>query len=265
MIPISTILAVSPHLDDAALSAGAWLAEQATRGTAVHVLTLFAGFPADNLLSSIAQDFHDRCTLPHDVRSAHVRRSEDLEALALLGAQAHHASFQDAIYRRRLDGTWLCTHDQAMFDTTLPPDAMLRSELELTVEAFRRNLRPDRLVTCAGIGEHVDHLHARDAVLTVGQRHGLPIELWEDLPYALRSKVPAPARADPVVRRAMSSSWSRKYAAVGRYGSQLKMLWPGQVDWVMRLTAHAVTRGDGCPGEAFWKVPIHRSVWAEDR
>jgi LmbE family N-acetylglucosaminyl deacetylase len=260
MIPVGPLLAVSPHLDDAALSAGAWIAEQTSNGTAVHVLTLFAGCPADNLLSSVALDFHDRCLLPHDGRSAHIRRSEDQEALAVLGAQAHHASFQDAIYRRRRNGTWLCTHDQAMFDTTLPAEPALRSQLELTVEALCRTLRPDRLVTCWGIGRHVDHLHTREAVLSVGRRHGLPIELWEDVPYALQLPVPPRPDADPFVRRATSTSWWSKYAALRRYRSQVRMLWPAEADWVELLTAHAITRGAGSPGELFWNLSARRAV-----
>ncbi|MGH3427279.1 MAG: PIG-L family deacetylase, partial [Mycobacteriales bacterium] len=59
------VLAISPHLDDAALSVGATLAEFSARGTDVEVLTIFAGAP-HNPLTDTARAFHAKCGLPPD-------------------------------------------------------------------------------------------------------------------------------------------------------------------------------------------------------
>ncbi len=57
------VLAISPHLDDAALSAGATLADFAARGANVDVVTLFAGTPHEPL-SAVNRAFHAKCGSP---------------------------------------------------------------------------------------------------------------------------------------------------------------------------------------------------------
>jgi LmbE family N-acetylglucosaminyl deacetylase len=250
----STQLVISPHLDDAALSAGAWIAELARAGTEIHVLTLFAGFPADNDLSPVARRFHDRCGLPYDERAFEIRRVEDTKALTVLGAHAHHADFHDAIYRRRPDRTWRCTLDQAMFDTALTDEPDLRTCLETTIESLCRRLRPTRILTCAGIGDHVDHRVARDTALGVASRLGIAAELWEDLPYAVQVTARPNIMGRPIVRTPTPESWSRKYSAIASYASQVRMLWPSGQDWVQVLKNHALTHdGDGA-GELYWEI-----------
>ncbi|TFE25154.1 PIG-L family deacetylase [Frankia sp. B2] len=250
-----TQLIVSPHLDDAALSAGAWIAELASAGTEIHVLTLFAGFPADNDLSPVARDFHDRCGLPHNGTAFEIRRGEDAAALTILGAHAHHADFHDAIYRRRPDRAWHCTHGQAMFDTSLPAEPNLRSSLEAAIETRCHRLRPTRILTCAGIGHHVDHRATRDAALSVAGRLGIAAETWEDLPYAAEATAERPDVAGtPIVRAPAPESWSRKYAAIASYTSQVRMLWPQGQDWVEALNEHALAHDADGAGELYWTI-----------
>lgn len=141
-----------------------------------------------------------------------------------------------------------------MFDTALPNESGLRSELEAAIESLCRRLRPSRLLTCAGVGYHVDHVVTRDAAISVADRIEISIELWEDLPYALAVKTPPRLPVDLVIRTATSESWSRKYAALGHYGSQVRMLWSPGTDWAKLLTDHAIARGAGNPGELFWQA-----------
>lgn len=98
------VLAVSPHLDDAALSVGATLANLAAHGTDVQVVTLFAGVP-DEELSTVACAFHVNCRLPADSSAVALRLDEDLAAMDELGARPHHCGFLDAVYRRASDGS----------------------------------------------------------------------------------------------------------------------------------------------------------------
>lgn len=84
-------LVVSPHLDDAVLGCGAWLA--AHPGSTV--LTLFAGAPPD---SGMLTPWDARCGFA-DARSAMVtRQEEDRRALARLGATPLWLSFCDSQY-----------------------------------------------------------------------------------------------------------------------------------------------------------------------
>src|SRR5689334_14945241 len=94
------VLAVSPHLDDAALSAGATLAALAERGATVDVVTPFAG-RAGGHISRVATQLHAtygygrfRRRVPSGPNWVIARRRrEDLAAMALLGATATHGRF----------------------------------------------------------------------------------------------------------------------------------------------------------------------------
>ena len=77
------IIFLSPHLDDAVLSCGGMIYQLAQAGQAVQVITIFAGDPPPGLLSPFAQSLHDRWQA-----GSVARRSEDIEALTLLGAEA---------------------------------------------------------------------------------------------------------------------------------------------------------------------------------
>jgi hypothetical protein len=57
------VLAISPHLDDAALSVEATLADLATHSADIHGVTLFAGTPTEPL-SIVARTFHTTCACP---------------------------------------------------------------------------------------------------------------------------------------------------------------------------------------------------------
>jgi LmbE family N-acetylglucosaminyl deacetylase len=249
-----TVLAISPHLDDAALSIGATLAKWALRGVEVHVCTLFAGTPVEPL-SSVARRFHDMCDLPHDASAIALRRQEDLTAMTVLGAQAHHEDFLDAVYRRRSDGRWLCEHERAMFDTCVKIDPLVRKSAIESIDTLCTLLSPDVILTCAGVGGHIDHQITRDAAVTVGRSSGTQLMLWEDLPYALEEGLTF--QMDQLVTTtsmASPTAWTRKWEAIACYRSQTRMLWPGREDWSALLASHAFTRSDPHGAELLWSI-----------
>ncbi|MGH3835983.1 MAG: PIG-L deacetylase family protein [Pseudonocardiaceae bacterium] len=240
-------LAISPHLDDAVLSAGATLADYLAAGAEVHVSTLFAGAPREPL-SPVAHRFHANCGLPPDGTGVAQRIDEDRAAMNELGgAHPHHLEFLDAVFRRTVDGGWLCRHHRAMFDEQRI-DPRLHAALTDEVRRLLSNLAPELVLTCAAIGGHVDHLLTRAAVRTVATEADLPMLLWEDLPYGVGR--PAPLGEPYQPRQASTESWARKWRAVARYESQVRMLWPGG-GWKSELLTHAVDRGNGEPAETF--------------
>jgi LmbE family N-acetylglucosaminyl deacetylase len=251
LIKARRVLAFSPHLDDAALSAGALLAGLAGLRTEVHVVTLFAGSPQESL-SPVAHAFHHYCGLPHDATALAVRRREDLEAMRTLGARAHHAGLLDALYRRRRNGDWLCDHDRAMFDA-VPPEGGIMAAVRTSVERFLELVMPDLIITCAAIGGHTDHLLARTTVTAVAEITQTKFLLWEDLPYAIGT-VLSQDIGEPMRMPASPVDWACKLGAVARYASQTRMLWPGGADWAKALRDHALDRGAGQLVEVLWKA-----------
>lgn len=184
-IPASVLL-ISPHLDDAAMSAGATIAALRAAGSEVVVCTVFAGKPHPPF-SDVAADFHTRCGLGPD--PVGVRRQEDFAALNVLGVKAVHLDFLDAIYRRGKSG-WLCRHPLAMFGRGLPPETMLTADIIREVRLLIQSLNPAQIWTCAAIGQHVDHRITRQAVTAAAIGHLLL--LWEDLPYGFGRPPPHP-------------------------------------------------------------------------
>lgn len=99
------IVVVSPHLDDAALSLGAAIANASAGGAAVTVLTVFAGDPE----ATVAAGPYDRsCGYATAGEAARARREEDRRACAALGAIPVWLPFGDAQYQlgRSQDDVW---------------------------------------------------------------------------------------------------------------------------------------------------------------
>lgn len=228
------VLAISPHLDDAVLSAGGRIADLAAAGMRVTVFTVFAGDPSGPY-SALARILHKTWGLAREpVRQ---RRAEDRRALDCLQARPIHGTELDAIYRKNGDGGWLVDNG------TWPTEHDTKSELELTdriaatVAEVIATLRPELVLTCASIGGHIDHRHTCDAVRTATAATGTPLQLWTDMPYSqdqLRELPPeVAARTGEHGHEPFfigDDAWARKLRAIAAYKSQHSMLWPGATD-----------------------------------
>lgn len=206
---------LSPHLDDAALSAGGLIHEQVRSGLPVEIWTLFCGYPQGGL-STFAQVLHKLWGFSSAEECIRRRREEDKKAAELLGANARHFDFLDAIYRRGPQGEWLYPLEVAV--EPLPVEAGLPAQI---AEALAARLLPDDILVCQlGIGGHVDHLLARQAA----ERLGLPLWYDADLPYLFdhpEELAPLTAGLDPAlqpVSEAALGPWER---AIRAYDSQL--------------------------------------------
>ena len=254
------VLAISPHLDDAVLSAGGHLCELASEGVEVSVLTLFAGIPTPPY-SLAAELLHEEWQLTEN--PVHERRIEDAQAVKLLGAKHVHGSFLDVIYRTDSEGQWLIELGQspATHEANQEPELCTRLA-ESVAEAIGR-LRPDHILTCAAVGEHIDHRRTRDAVLAAATDQ-VPVSCWEDLPYAHQRAAQPPTLAGgadfgpPVAEPAGHEAWEAKYQAIDCYRSQHSMLWPDVEDVCSIFDIHAwqVAQSHGLTSRAelFWPV-----------
>lgn len=156
-----TITAVSPHLDDAALSATAALA-----GRDATVVTLFTAVPPAELPVS----WWDQLTGATSSRQRqNDRLDEDKAAMALLGAKAVHLDEPEAAYR---DG-----------------DPDLRRATDRMTELLAG---ASEVWLPSAIGTHRDHRLARNAGLRAAAAAGHDeVVLYADFPYVIAYGWPA--------------------------------------------------------------------------
>lgn len=222
-----TILAVSPHLDDAILSAGSFLSEESAQAE-IHIVTLFAGDPIEPL-SPLAKAHHSRWGLGLNATS--LRRSEDLLACASIGARSHHEQFVDAIYRKDSSGIDIYSSDSQLYEE--PRETKLEGLLDASLKQIIEDIRPTLMLAPLGIGWHVDHILTRDAVRRVATSFGLPIVYWADVPYAKTYGLPTDDEGNLILWNEVACTQSLLDAAAC-YHSQVSALWP-HGDWFDQL------------------------------
>ena len=205
------ITAISPHLDDAAFSAGGTLAALAAAGHEVSVVTCFTRSVPD------PQGFALACQtdkgLGPEVDYMALRRAEDSRALAVLGVRPVHLDLPEAPHRGY--GT-----AADLFAGVHPDDHVDRD-----LDPLLRDLPGDLWLAPQGIGAHADHLQ----VLRVVARLDGPVLWWRDSPYVLRFPdarpgADLPAGLAPVE---LDQDRSRRADACACYASQLGLQFGG--------------------------------------
>jgi len=230
---------ISPHFDDAALSCGGLIWEQARQGTPVQIWTVFAGGPLSGTLSDFARATHSLWGTGDARETVAMRQAEDREAAARLGAGLVHFDFLDCIYRLSRRG--LPLYPETVFAPPHPADRGLPKRIA-------RALRPgllvgDVLVCPLALGGHVDHVLARRAAESLRR----PLRYFADVPYILNypetfEPVTAGMRAEHFdVSKAGVRAWK---AAVAAYASQTASLLSGGGDIYGALHAYWL-RGGG--------------------
>ncbi len=171
---------LSPHFDDAALSCGGLVWEQAKQNEMVSIWTVCAGEPPSSELSPFARELHDRWELDHNAPAQ--RRIEDQNSCQRLGASSRYFSTPDCIYRRNpASGEYLYASEAALNSALQAGDGQVIQSLQVEL---KQCLDPSaELVSPLGLGNHVDHQLARRAA------EGLDRPLWyfADFPYVLRN------------------------------------------------------------------------------
>ena len=167
---------LSPHLDDAVLSAGGLIYEQTQSGVPVEIWTFMCGNPPPGEVSPFAELLHYRWGFASAEETTRARRQEDRNAAAIVGAQVVHFDLLDCIYRRGAKGEWLYS------EISVPPhveDADLPQRIADTISA---RIQPDDvLVAQLSVGSHVDHVLVRQGAELVGS----PLFYDIDVPYVL--------------------------------------------------------------------------------
>ena len=205
---------VSPHLDDAVLSCGRYLA--ATPETTV--ITVFAGSKKD---PSTLTQWDQMCGFQpgQDVMAA--RRQEDRRALDLLGAISIPLEGLDREYRSG------------------PPDM---PKLVAWVTDKLAALRPAEVMVPLGL-YHEDHKHASDVAIRATAAAGYKqCVVYGDWYHATKPELIEPRVAEiteqfgPLadITRRQGSRWSKRQA-ISRYRSQLKGMGDNVHRWGSRI------------------------------
>ncbi|MBI5963771.1 MAG: PIG-L family deacetylase, partial [Chloroflexi bacterium] len=153
------LIYISPHLDDAVLSAGGLIHEQTRAGVEVEIWTIMCGFPPSEDLSPYAQILHSDWGISSAAEVVAARRAEDVQAAGIVGAKTIYFDFLDCIYRRGKNGDWLYSY------IFVPPHEDEGDLPARIAESISARLKPtDQLVCQFGLGSHVDHVLVRRAV-----------------------------------------------------------------------------------------------------
>jgi LmbE family N-acetylglucosaminyl deacetylase len=191
------MLIVSPHMDDAVLSAGQLMAGRPD----VVVCTVFAGRAPDPRQRTT---YDANCGFDDAEHAIASRRQEDDAALRVLRARARHLAFVDHQYA----------------PDTRPTPERIASEVAAVVD----EVRPDSVLWPVGLG-HPDHMLVAEAGrLFAG---GVPRYVYEELPYRVLhpEQVPGALAAWGVPYLAGdflgTGEASTKQRAMAQYRSQL--------------------------------------------
>lgn len=210
---------LSPHLDDAALSAGGLIYEQTQAGIPVEIWTFMCGDPHLNEFSPFAQMLHKTWGFADSAETVRERRIEDINAANILGATAVHFDFLDCIYRRDELGNWL--YPEGVFGSIHAKDNDLPAEIAAKITP---HLRPDDVLVCQlSVGSHVDHVLVRQAAELLGR----PLIYDIDMPYFLYRSDEFESKAAGMkesVRSVTEAGLGRWLDAVVAYKSQLPAL-----------------------------------------
>jgi LmbE family N-acetylglucosaminyl deacetylase len=220
---------LSPHLDDAVLSCGGAIHHQIAAGEQVTVITIFAGdADPDTELPAFALTQHEYWGNPPAPMA--LRRAEDVAALRLLGATAHHLDYPDAVYRASANGEWLYNREQTLWEEVHPDDPLGKNGLILLAEHVA-DLIPQAVAPIVyaplGLGHHVDHqiVHAVARQLLSGATR---MAFYEDYPYGEK-----PGALEAALLAAGAQEWrveivaldaadiTAKIAALAYYRTQL--------------------------------------------
>lgn len=148
------VLLISPHFDDAVLSAGQFMAERPD----CEVITVFAGMPLTP--ERVKTPYDNKCGFDNAQDAMAERQRENDAALALLEATAIDLDFIDSQYENEV----------------------IKTHVDDIVEALQNIIDENDyefIMAPIGLG-HPDHMKVNEAVLRL--KTDLPIYFWEDLP-----------------------------------------------------------------------------------
>lgn len=244
---MATALLLSPHLDDAVFSCGGTIATLVRNGWRVVVATVFTRsvHPATGFALACQRDKG----LGDDVDYMALRRDEDADAIAILGAETLWLDLPEAPHRGYATAA-------ALFSEFVSEDGVAAS-LETILDRTMQELNPDLLLAPAALGGHVDHRRVLDAVIALGGDRAAAF--WRDVPYIIRDPDVAVAKPELAflenIRLPIPAALDLKIDAAAAYRSQTGFQFGGDEQTAAALRQLALHEGDGVAAERFHATP----------
>ncbi len=227
---------ISPHPDDAALSAGGLMSYLSKR-TKVEAITVFSEGGASPYTLS-AKRFLRRSGAKEASELYGQRREEDRRAFAHIGIIPQMLGFVDGLWRKRRDLGLVrgllariapeLAHIYPIFRIHLASNVVSEDDLGVAREiALRlRSIVKEKnaVIFCPlAIDTHVDHVLIRDVCLD----NFTDVVLWSDLPYHTRHGVSAHVIERMTIGSyAFSKEQETKERMIREYSSQVNGLYP---------------------------------------
>ncbi len=179
---------ISPHFDDAILSAGA-LIVTLSKITSVTIVTAFTK-SGTKPYSHSAKSYLKQCGYQSAIKLYRDRMKEDKKVLSLLNVQQKYLSLTDALWRKKSSTLPIFIKKLVPEITYVYPTYSLHvisgkiscNDIQ-TIRALRKKLsfiQKDSIVFCpAGIGMHVDHVLVREVCRELFRN----VIFWSDFPY----------------------------------------------------------------------------------
>jgi LmbE family N-acetylglucosaminyl deacetylase len=250
---------LQPHFDDAALSCGGAIKQQAGTGQRVLVITVFGGMPPQDLgVSEFALATHAKMSLPASPASAvAVRREEDEAAISLLGADTLWLDYLDAIYR---GSPAFYQSDDAVFGVVAQGDTQLDEELGALVAGIAERAPLAAIYAPLGVGHHVDHQLVCSAADRLAQRK-LNVKFFEDFPYVSRPNALEERQRELAIPMEfelteISGQIRDKEEAIALYRSQVPQLFGSEEAMRQTLREYSGSLRRAYPGiliERYWR------------
>lgn len=212
----TSVVVLSPHLDDAVFAVGAFIASEAAVGIPVVVETVFTGNAPAAPTARHHRAFSDYS----------VRRAEDDSALRILGASSRRLGFRERLFRPPPLRTPL-----HIFRTPPTPE-----DVESIEVAIHETLSDPGVAVLAplGIGNHIDHVAVAVAALrcAVGGGRILFYEDFNALSERWRRRHPI-ARTAPF-RWRDAPGWASPVTGLGMEAMSFVSAGPASTDYLGR-------------------------------
>ena len=256
------IIFLSPHLDDAVLSCGAYISMLVKESIDVHVYTVFSAIPNSDSLSQLAKAIHLEGGLERDAMLK--RREEDKVAMQFLGVNFTYVDLLDCIYRTDRAGQTKYQTKQDIFavNPNLEVDADTLDLLGTYLCRVLKEVQPSQVYVPLAIGNHIDHILVRKAlersIAKSVSDHPPEIIYYEDVPY-----VCSPDNRDlsytlaqsfvPKLQSVTKEAWTTKLEAIAAYQSQVITMWDSPMAMRKQISDYSLSLQPGQFTERFWQ------------
>mgnify|MGYP001563210922 CR=1 FL=1 len=233
-----TCVFVSPHLDDAVLSAGD-LIQYLAKKTKVVVITVFTE-ASRKPYTFFTKRFVSLCGYRNTDEFFSKRKQEDLNIFNDLSIKYHHLGFIDAAWRKKENPGYLTRligrlipeflHIYPIYRVNIQSNRIARADKNIINAIVAKlseivNSEEDYYIFCPlAVNTHIDHVITREAV----RRNFKNATFWTDFPYSqFRNVRPNLDHKDLKEVLGWENDTATKRNMIMAYESQVNLLFPG--------------------------------------